>query len=295
MPETRDILLVADDFAISAGVTDGISTLAAAGRISATSAIVTLDRWSTDAPRLADLRPDIAIGLHVNLTLGAPLGDMPKLAPQGILPPLPHLINRALTGRIDADEVAREITRQLVRYEQMTGHAPDLIDGHQHVHALPGVRHALVTALTRHFAGRRMKPLIRIPRPRLQGAATATGTGAKALLLAALSVGFEKAVRDADFPANTTFAGVTRFADTDDDVRHDLAAAAKVEGGLHLVMCHPGVPSAELAERDPITTRRAVELALLAQDNVLTPRLIHPRRGKMSTTIDWRQYAGLAR
>lgn len=295
MPETRDILLVADDFAISAGVTEGISNLATARRISATSAIVTLDRWRTDAPRLAALRAGIAVGLHVNLTLGAPLGDMPKLAPQGVLPPLPHLINRALTGRIDADEVAREIARQLVRFEQMTGHAPDLIDGHQHVHALPGVRRGLITALTRHFADRTSKPLIRIPRPHLQKAATATGTGAKALLLATLSAGFEKAVRDAGFPANTTFAGVTRFADTNDAVRHDLAAAAQLRGGLHLVMCHPGVPSAELAERDPVTTRRAAELAVLAQDNVLTPRLIQPRRSDASAAIDWREHGGFSR
>lgn len=52
-----NILLVADDFAISEGVTEGIEQLARAHRISATSAIVTLPDGST---MVRGLRPYVA-------------------------------------------------------------------------------------------------------------------------------------------------------------------------------------------------------------------------------------------
>ncbi|KAB2849833.1 MAG: ChbG/HpnK family deacetylase, partial [Hyphomicrobiaceae bacterium] len=51
----HEVLLCADDYAISAGVSRGIAELAEARRISAASAIVTLPRWVDDGPALAAL------------------------------------------------------------------------------------------------------------------------------------------------------------------------------------------------------------------------------------------------
>ncbi|MGE5512627.1 MAG: ChbG/HpnK family deacetylase, partial [Bacteroidota bacterium] len=143
----RQVILCADDFGMSAGVSRGILELAERNRISATSAMVTVDRWPQDARRLAGVRSNVGIGLHINLTLGKPLGPMPSLAPDGEFPTLSALIGRALARRLDAGEISLEVTRQLSRFEAETGFAPDHVDGHQHVHALPGVRHAVLAAL----------------------------------------------------------------------------------------------------------------------------------------------------
>ena len=51
------------------------------------------------------LRNRFAVGLHLNLTFGPPLGSMPDLAPDGILPPPNVLICRTLFGYVDPSEI----------------------------------------------------------------------------------------------------------------------------------------------------------------------------------------------
>ncbi len=290
---SRNIVLIADDFAISEGVSAGIAQLARAHRISGTGAIVTLERWRTDAAQLAALRSDIAIGLHVNLTLGAPLGPMPWLAPAGELPKLSGIIARALAHRIDRAEVQDEIGRQLACFQELTGYAPDFIDGHQHVHALPMVREALIAALNRHYGDIPHKPLVRVPADRIASISARGTSRLKAAVLTALSAGFAGDLRRASLPANDSFAGVSGFGAGEADVERDLEAATRAMGRLHLVMCHPGVPTPELAALDPITTRRAAELAVLSRDNALTSRLCHFERVGADGQIDWARYGAV--
>lgn len=285
------VLLVADDFAISEGVSEGIARLGQARRISGTSALVTLGRWLQDGPMLAALRSDIAAGLHVNLTLGAPLGPMPGLAPDGVLPEIGTLVRRAVMRRVDGTEVEAEIGRQLAQFAEIVGHRPDFIDGHQHAHALPIVREALISAVLRFYRNARCMPLVRVPADTLSTLLTRSGARAKAMVLAGLSAGFAKSLAVAGLPANDGFAGVTGFGASIADVQGDLDAALRGAGGLHLVMCHPGVPSEELAALDSITLRRAAELDVLAHDNVLTRHICHPPRDGVDGLIDWSRVA----
>ena len=191
------VILCADDYGMSAGVSEGILELAALKRLSATSAIVTLDRWPEDARRLLAIRDRIAIGLHINLTLGAPLGPMPTLAPDGRLPTLSSLLVRALAGRVDREEIAAEVTRQLARFEKELGFAADHIDGHQHVHALPGIRDGVLAALGARFTGRR--PLVRSPADSPSRIRKHSSAVSKALLIALLSGGLGGAARAQGF------------------------------------------------------------------------------------------------
>src|SRR5690349_9625080 len=107
------VILCADDYALSPGVARAIGELSAARRLSATSVLVTTTHWPALAPRLSVHRGHLAIGLHFNLTLGAPLGNMRRLAPAGILPKLGRLISGALVGYLDRVEIRDELERQL--------------------------------------------------------------------------------------------------------------------------------------------------------------------------------------
>ena len=69
----------------------------------------------------------------------------------------------------------------------------------------------------------------------------------------------------------------------------EFRVARRAASGFHLVMCHPGVPTRELAALDPITERRSLELAFLGRDNPITPRLWLPARSADGPVIDWRQ------
>ena len=283
------VILNADDYGIAAGVTQGIYELAQAERISATSAIVTLPRWAEDARRLTALRGKIAIGLHVNLTLGKPLGAMAKLAPGGVLPTVGELLRRALKREIDYAEIAAEVTRQLEAFEREAGFPPDHIDSHQHVHVLPGVRRGLLAALVARFPG--PKPLLRDPGDRMFSICARGGEMAKAFGIAALAAGFKFQARRLGFPTNNGFSGFSAF-DTDRMYEIELAGAMRLTGAGHILMCHPGFPDAELRALDPVVERRGQEQEALRINPELPKRIWHPERGAADGPLAWGRVFG---
>jgi hypothetical protein len=259
---TCRIVLCADDYAMSAGVSRGILELARAGRVSATSVMANVPGWPEHARELADVEGRIGIGLHLTLTWGAPLGAMPRLAPDGVLPSLGRVIRAALTGAVRDAEIAGEIERQLDAFEAALGRAPDFVDGHQHVHALPGIRDSLLRVLSgRGLSGRLwLRDPADGPRAILRRGVAA----GKALTVAALSAGLGRAARRAGFATNRGFSGFSPF-DPARDPGADMARFLLAPGPAHLVMCHPG--HLALGETlDGIADARARELAYLASD-----------------------------
>jgi predicted glycoside hydrolase/deacetylase ChbG (UPF0249 family) len=271
---------------MSAGISEAILELAEQERLSATSAIVTLDRWSDDARRLPGVRNRIAIGLHINLTLGAPLGPMPSIAPDGRLPDLRTLLTLALSRRIPGDEIAAEVTRQLTHFETELGFAPDHIDGHQHVHALPGVRDGVLAALVTRFPDRR--PLVRNPADSPARVFARNSAVGKSLLIALLSYGFGSAAHALGFTINTSFAGVSSF-DRRKPYSQELTAALSAATGRHLVMCHPGRVDVALSKIDPILGRREDEYDAITRHAALPSLLWRPERQKDGPPVDWKR------
>jgi predicted glycoside hydrolase/deacetylase ChbG (UPF0249 family)/putative flippase GtrA len=231
------IILCADDYAMTEGISRAVGELAAAKRLSATSVMVNLAHWPAAAPRLRAHRGHLSIGLHLNLTLGPPLGPMPRLAPAGRLPGAGSLVARALCGLLDGEEVRGEIERQLDRFETGLQFPPDHIDGHQHVHVLPKVRTALLRAARRRYPTRPQRPAAPSPsgawrcRPCVAALTLGCGRGEDAATRQQLSVGLELDER-------TSYA-------------HELesAAAAGVAASRHVASGHPD-------ERSPASTRR---------------------------------------
>lgn len=271
------VILCADDYAMTEGVSAGIEELAAAERLSATSALVTSRHWPTHARRISRWRPGLAIGLHFNLTLGAPLGPMPHLAPGGTLPPVRDVMRRALLARLDEAEIATELARQLDRFESELGHSPDFIDGHQHVHALPQVRRAVLQVLLGRYPGE--KPMLRDPADAPPAIVARGAAVRKALGLSVLSAGFGARARALGFPTNIGFSGVSPF-DERIPYAHEFERFLLRPGALHLVMCHPGYPDAELARIDTLVARRRSELDALRTAPDLPARILKPRRAE---------------
>ena len=147
MAENKTITLCADDYGLSHGVSVGILEALRAGRLSAVSALTNGARWPALGRDLLRENFDADVGLHFNLTLGAPLAAMPIFAPDGVFPPVSRVIKLAARKKLPMDEIRAEIERQLDRFEAVMELPPDFVDGHQHVQALPGVRGALLDAL----------------------------------------------------------------------------------------------------------------------------------------------------
>lgn len=278
------IILCADDYALTEGVSRAIGELAAARRLSATSVLVTSRHWQTTAPRLLVHRQHLSIGLHLDLTLGPPLGPMPRLAPKGKYPSLRNLSFMSLAGLLDQNEIEAEIARQLDAFEQVLGFPPDHIDGHQHVHALPRVRQALFAVVTRRYLTQ--PPLLRDPGDTPDKIKARGMAVKKAMLVRLLARGFGEAARQAGLPTNSGFSGFSDF-NLKMPYSTELNACIQQPGPRHILMCHPGHVDAELATRDPVVDRRKMEYEALMREPDLPQRIWRPSRAPQGPALSW--------
>lgn len=257
---TRSFVLCADDFAMTAGVSRSILELLAAGKLSATGAMTNRPHWPRLAGELAAFSGEADLGLHLNLTCAAPLAAMPTVAPTGTLPKLGELAPLALRSGAARAEIAAEIARQLDAFEQHLGRAPDFVDGHQHVHVLPGIRRAVLDALSiRYPAG---SVYLRDPSDAITSIRARGVAVGKALTVAGLATGLRAAAARRGIPTNRGFSGFSPF-DPRRDFAEDLTAFLVRPGPAHLVMCHPGHVDDELIALDPVVATRPLEHAAL--------------------------------
>lgn len=257
------VVLCADDFGLSKGVSEGIIDLVDMGRLSATSAMVNHRWWRTHGPELKRFGPSLGVGLHLTLTSGPPLGSMPALAPDGRFPALGRLLPRALAGALPLDELRGEIERQLDAFEAVFGSPPAFVDGHQHVHVLPGVRRALLATLQRRGLNGRL--WLRDPSDSVRPIVRRRRSAEKALLLRFFAVGFRRQAIAAGFETNEGFSGFSAFS-ARTSVEGEFQRFFLRLGRRPVVMCHPGYVDAELARIDPVVGTRSLELMYLSSE-----------------------------
>jgi len=154
---SKRIVVCGDDFGMNADIDEGMIELAGMGRLSAVSCLSQGPSFAAHVRRLAPL--DVDVGLHVNFT--------EQLDPNAeALPALGRLILNAYAGRLDAAWIDARLQRQFDAFEAATGRAPDYVDGHQHVHQLPGIRARLLLLLKRRYGENR--PWLRQTAPGMQ-------------------------------------------------------------------------------------------------------------------------------
>lgn len=251
------VAICADDFAMSAGISRTIVELTRSGKLNAISCMASSPRWPADAGLLRNLPSRVEIGLHLVLTDGAPCVALPKLARGGRLPTAERLTRMAFLGRLPIVEISREVDAQFERFELAMGRPPDFVDGHQHVHFLPGIRTIVIEATARRAPHAwlrtcedRVSRILRRP------------FGLKGIANALQSCGFAKAARRAGLQCNDSFGGFYDFRSPFEQFFPRFFAA---RGQFHLVICHPG--DAEQAD-DPIAQARVGEATTLRKSNL---------------------------
>ena len=249
------LIVCADDYGLDAGIDDGIEALARLGRLSAVSCLASSPRWPGAARQLQAVPPWVARGLHFNLTEGVPCSPaLQRHWPR--LPPLGRLMAEAHLGLLPTTLIHQELLAQLARFEQHAASAPAYIDGHQHVHHLPGVRQSVV-----HEASRRRVPVRNSVPPR-------GGDFVIKRSLLALSGGWSMAglLRRRGLAFNSTLVGVYDFRAPDYRalVLRWLADVAKLPASAPaLLVCHPALPGSDAPAADPIAAARRREAAYL--------------------------------
>ena len=262
VPPAETLTLCADDYGLAPGVSRAIRQLIAQGRLHATGCMAGSPHWPAEAPALRELRDRADIGIHLTLTEQVPLGPMPDLAPGGRLPGVGELVKRTVARRVDRAEIAAELERQFDAFESAFGRAPDFIDGHHHVHQLPGVREAVLDLWRRRMGGRGWvrscwEPPLAVLARRVDAA--------RALVISELGRGLRLRMTAEGVPHNRSFRGVY---DLGDRIPYGRLFRAFVDRPppATLVMCHPGLVDEDLKRADSLTGRREVEFRYLASE-----------------------------
>ncbi len=250
----RTLAVCADDFGYSAGISRGIAELAGRERLQAVSCLVTHAHWKTAAPLARDWPESVDVGLHFNLSEGTPLGPALR-ASWRRFPSLPALLVRSHLRLLPLAAIAEELKAQLDAFVAARGSLPAFIDGHQHVHALPGVRRLVLDAVRALGPGTALRNTGRVLGP---------GHDAKRRVIAhAGGVALQRALRRRGVPHNPALVGVYDFADADyGALMRGWLACVPPEGAL--LFCHPG--RAEAGTHDPIAAARPREAAYLGSD-----------------------------
>jgi predicted glycoside hydrolase/deacetylase ChbG (UPF0249 family) len=130
----RTLIVNADDFGLTGGVSRGILETHRAGIVTSTTVLVNREI----GPGLVDelLASRLGVGLHLNLTLGAPVSD-PRRVPslvdaQGLFVRDP----REVASRARHDEARIELGTQIDAFRRLMGRFPTHLDTHHHVGAL---------------------------------------------------------------------------------------------------------------------------------------------------------------
>jgi hopanoid biosynthesis associated protein HpnK len=274
----RELIVNADDFGLTRQVSQGILDAHRDGIVTSTTLLAN-GRAFEDAVSMSHQAPQLGIGVHLNLSEGAP-----------VLPPfkIPSLVNavgtlhltpdRLGTGilkrRVSLSDVERELHAQIEKVIR-EGISPTHLDGHKHVHVLPGIS-AIVIRLAQQFGIRNL----RCPdeeRPNL--ARLLRSEGARAPVIKQYVVGRAVSRFAYRFKVKLETAGLicpARFYGLSETGFLDLQGVqeilSRLPRGISELMCHPGYVDAEL---------RGTGTRLLAQREVEIQALTSPRISKL--------------
>lgn len=265
MSTARTLAVCADDFGQSRGISQGIARLASAGRINATSCLTNAAHWRESAPLLKDMPESLDVGLHFNLSEGVPLSaELRREWPE--MPALASLIAKAHLRWLPLSAIAAEFEAQYAAFVNAMHRPPAFVDGHQHVHHLPGVRDIVLDAIS--TAAKR-------PAVRNTGEVRGPGFGIKRALISGTGGrALQRELERRGIAHNAVLMGVYDFVPG--GYRTWMKAwLANIPTKGALLFCHPGALD-DSGVADPIATARGPEKAYLAS-NAFTDDLLEAK------------------
>ena len=264
----RRLIVNADDFGLTHGVNRAIVEAHGHGVVTSATLMANGPAFE-DAIQRAKSTSRLSVGCHVVLVDGLPVlggGKTPTLSDKKahdgrFHESLSSFALRAVSGRLDADEIEAETTAQ-IRKLQATGVAVSHLDTHKHTHIFPPVLRPLLRAARACGV-----PAVRNPFGPLHLSLLAERAGlwkqfSKVAALSCLGRTFRRSVAGAGLLTPDGTVGIVATGALDDRLFESIVDSLP-EGTWELV-CHPGYNDAELGSiRTRLRDSRAVELRLL--------------------------------
>lgn len=271
----KSLIVNADDFGWTDGVNKGIADAHRNGIVTSTSLLANSGAFEP-AVAIAHSTPDLGVGVHLNLSDGpstAPVDRVASLVDRSgnfTSGPERLLLRRARQDLV-LEEVELEWDSQIQKVAR-TGISPTHLDGHKHVHMLPGLFEIAVKLAKRHGIG-----AIRVSHEAsFLRAAMAEGELHPAVVLkqGVQARGLKFLARDARQLAERCGIATTDYfcgvAHTGQWTHSGLLNLLKsLPDGITELMCHPGYVDADL-EKSPtrLQASRREELDILTDTQV---------------------------
>jgi hypothetical protein len=234
---TTQLIVTADDFNLSEGVSRGILEAHEHGIVTGTSVLVNVGELRQAAAILAST-PELGVGLHLNITRGRPLAQPQTVAEllgsDGQFLGAPQALPRQLRHTA----VQAEFEAQVDSFERAFGRLPQHLDTHHHVHQYPVVLDVLLDLAAA------LKLHVRSLDSHMHGAVTMRGVRSP-----------ERFLGDAGDEPYWTLARL-------------LSTVQGLEPGITELMCHPGYFDDAIAYSRYGRQRDVERLALCAREVV---------------------------
>jgi chitin disaccharide deacetylase len=272
----KNLIVNADDLGWTEGVNRGITEAHRNGLVTSASLLANGPAFES-ALKLGSSNPELGIGVHLNLSDGPP--SAPRHEVQGLLNDVgdleggpENLLLRIASRSLPLEEVEREWGAQIEKI-QAAGVEPTHVDGHKHVHMLPGLfeitlrlakKHAIRSVRVAHEESTLRAVL---SRGREQKVVVVLKQGVQARGLKLLAKDAREMADRAGIVTTDYFCGI---AQTGELTREGLERLLEnLPDGTTELMCHPGYMDEELRRTATrLKQSRQTELEILTDPGV---------------------------
>lgn len=134
------LIVNGDDFGITHACNLAILDCFKNGVLRSTSMMTNMD-CCEEAAKLMKENPDLSVGIHLCLTAGKPLTDVPSLIKED------GSFDKAILGNqnpVSLNEIEKELEAQIDRFIELTGKLPDHINSHHGIEQIKGADQILI-------------------------------------------------------------------------------------------------------------------------------------------------------
>jgi hopanoid biosynthesis associated protein HpnK len=267
----KNLIVNADDLGWTTGVNRGIAEAHRNGIVTSSSLLANGDAFD-DGVNVARALPALGVGIHLNLSDGAPIAGskaVPSLVDEdGKLSDGPEqLLFKLARRKLKLSDVEREWDAQIEKVRS-AGVSPTHLDGHKHVHMLPGLfpialklakKHSIAAIRVSNEASP-LRTALSGNSGRNSGVILRQGVQARGLKLLARDahkLADKSGIESADFFCGIAQTGVLSREGV-------LNLLESLPEGTTELMCHPGYADEDLAHTDTrLQVSRRSELEIL--------------------------------
>jgi predicted glycoside hydrolase/deacetylase ChbG (UPF0249 family) len=266
----KRLIVNADDFGWSRGITDGIVEAHHCGIVTSTSLMVNRPASEYALQRMK-CAPNLSVGIHLTLCDGRPVlpGDqVPTLVTrEGAFYSAAEVTRKLRKRQLSSREIEAEFRAQ-IQWMKRRNVMPTHADSHQHVHFYPSAIQAFCRAVKAEGIDRVRAACSRyFPRDGRIGGPYA-GHAHRRVLVSAYNCYVQNALLrglrlpDASFTSHPKFRGDLTLLD-----EGWKSGLASLTPGTYELGCHPGLYESGFSELDSIRDRREVEFRLLTESS----------------------------